>query len=111
MFQGSLIFSNHNAASSEKYGNTTLNIGLISGGVAANVIAEEAQAMVGVRIAAGGPEAVKRLLSDTVKAVDENLELSFIDGSYGVHSLFRGSVYPLKAITLTLNLPSRASVH
>ena len=74
---------------SKNYGNSTLNIGRISGGVAANVIAEEAYAMIGIRIAAGGPETMRKLLSDTVKEVDENLELDFIDGSYGMY--FRGS--------------------
>ena len=71
--------------SSERYGNTTLNIGLVSGGVAANVIAEEAQASIGVRIAAGSPETVKKLIADAVIAVDENLELDFNDGSYGTY--------------------------
>ncbi|KAF6227286.1 hypothetical protein HO133_008729 [Letharia lupina] len=69
--------------SSEKYGNSTLNIGHMSGGVAANVIAEEAYARIGIRIAAGCPETVKKLVSDAVKAVDEDLELDFSDGSYG----------------------------
>lgn len=69
--------------SSKKFGNSTLNIGLLSGGVAANVIAEEAQARIGVRIAAGSPETVKKLISDAVIAVDKNLELDFSDGSYG----------------------------
>ena len=74
--------------SSEKYGNSTLNIGRVSGGVAANVIAEEAHAMIGIRIAAGSSATVKKLVSDTVKAVDKNLELDYIGGSYG--TLFRG---------------------
>lgn len=71
--------------SSEKYGNSTLNIGQISGGVAANVIAEEAQAMIGIRIAAGSPETAKKLVSDSVKAVDKDLELDFSDNSYGTY--------------------------
>ncbi|CAF9904365.1 MAG: hypothetical protein ALECFALPRED_007538 [Alectoria fallacina] len=68
--------------SSQKYGNSTLNIGRISGGVAANVIAEEARAEIGIRIAAGSPGIVKKLVSDAVKAVDENLDLDFSEGSY-----------------------------
>ena len=72
--------------SSEKYGNSTLNIGLLSGGIAANVIAEEAQASIAVRIASGSPETVKNLISDAVMAVDENLELDFHDdNSYGMY--------------------------
>lgn len=72
-----------NLPRSDKYGDSTLNIGSISGGVAANVIAEEAHATIGIRIAAGCPETVKKLVSDAVKAVDENLELDFSDGGYG----------------------------
>lgn len=71
--------------SSDEYGNSTLNIGQMSGGVAANVIAEEAHAKIGVRIAAGCPETVKKLVSDAVKAVDEDLELEFSDGGYGTY--------------------------
>ena len=46
------------------------------------MIAEEARAEIGIRIAAGSPGTVKRLVSDAVKAVDENLELDFSEGSY-----------------------------
>ena len=69
--------------SSPKYGNSTLNIGEITGGVAANVIAEEARGRIGIRIAAGSPETVRNLVSNAVKAVDEDLELEFNEGSYG----------------------------
>lgn len=47
------------------------------------MIAEEAHATIGIRIAAGSAEIVKKLVSDAVKAVDENLELEFSDGGYG----------------------------
>ena len=70
--------------SSEKYGNSTLNIGQMTGGVAANVIAEEARASIGIRLAAGCPEVVKTLVSDAVKAVNEDLELDF-GGAYGTY--------------------------
>lgn len=46
------------------------------------MIAEEAYARIGIRIAAGSPEVVKKLVSDAVKAVDESLELDFSGGSY-----------------------------
>lgn len=69
--------------SSEKYGNSTLNIGEIQGGVAANVIAETAAAKIGIRLAGGDPEIVKTLVLDAVKNVDEHLEVSFYGGSYG----------------------------
>ncbi len=101
--------------SSDDYGNSTLNIGQISGGVAANVIAEEAYAKIGVRIAAGCPETVKKLVIEAVEAVDKDLELDFGDGGYGTYfpspcflfcaqlachggqyleDLFQGSIYP-----------------
>ena len=68
---------------SEKYGNTTLNIGQLSGGIAANVIAEEAEAKILVRIAAGSPGTIKQLVSEAIKAVNEDLELDFAEGGYG----------------------------
>ena len=79
------VLQNLELPSSEKYGNSTLNIGRISGGVAANVIAEEALAMIGIRIAAGYPGPVKKVISDMVKAVDKDLELDFSDSSYGTY--------------------------
>lgn len=79
--------------SSEKYGNSTLNIGQMSGGVAANVIAEEAYARIGVRIAAGCPETVINLISDAILAVNEDLQLEFSDGSYGTY--LRNLLYSL----------------
>ena len=68
--------------SSEKYGNTTLNIGKLSGGIAANVIAEKAEAEILIRIAAGCPGIIKQLVSEVVKAVNEDIELDFGEG-YG----------------------------
>lgn len=88
-----LALQNLELPSSEKFGNSTLNVGEISGGVAANVIAEEAHGSIGIRIAAGCPETMKKLVSDAVKAVDEDLELTFLDGSYG--TLFQKSTSPL----------------
>ena len=53
--------------SSDKYGETTLNIGMIRGGVAANVIAETAEAQVAVRLAAGTPAEIEKLVRDAVE--------------------------------------------
>ena len=53
---------------SDKYGNSTLNIGMVKGGVAANVVAENATAEVGVRLAGGEVEEVKNLIRETVSA-------------------------------------------
>lgn len=70
--------------SSMKYGNSTLNIGEIKGGVAANVIAESASAKIGIRIAGGDPEVVKEQILEAIKKVDpDNLEVEFYGGSYG----------------------------
>ena len=69
--------------SSEKYGNSTLNIGKLNGGVAANVIAETAVADIGIRLAAGDPSIVKQLILDTVKDIDEDIEVTFHGRGYG----------------------------
>lgn len=68
---------------SKKYGNSTLNIGRVHGGVAANVIAEDAEATIGIRIADGSPEIVEKMIVDALKDMSENLEVKFHDGSYG----------------------------
>jgi acetylornithine deacetylase len=67
---------------SEKYGNTTLNLGMIEGGVAANVIAEEAHARVSIRIADGEPAAVEKILLDAIRKAGQVLDVKFIAG-YG----------------------------
>ena len=69
--------------SSEKYGNSTLNIGRMEGGVAGNVIAETAQAQIQVRIAAGSAEKSKKIVLDAIQKVDERLEVSFVSEGYG----------------------------
>jgi acetylornithine deacetylase len=68
--------------SSEKYGNTTVNIGRIEGGVAANVIAEDAFAEIAIRIADGGPEAIQELIQKAIKASGQDVEALF-RGGYG----------------------------
>ena len=47
---------------SKKFGRSTVNIGQIEGGVAPNVIAEEASASVAIRLASGTPEEVKEMI-------------------------------------------------
>lgn len=56
---------------SDKYGETTLNLGKLAGGVAANVVAEEAMAEFAVRIAAGGPAGIKRIVEKALKRVQK----------------------------------------
>jgi acetylornithine deacetylase len=67
---------------SEKYGNTTLNIGVMEGGVAQNVIAEEAEAQLQIRIADGEPAVVEGVILDALENVGEELDVTFTPG-YG----------------------------
>lgn len=60
---------------SEKYGSTTINIGRIEGGVAANVVAESAKAQVAIRIAAGTPGDIKEKVVKAVKAATKEFKL------------------------------------
>lgn len=69
--------------SSEKYGPSTVNIGDMHGGVAANVIAETAKAAVGIRLAAGSAETAKQAVLDTIHEVDRRLKVEFHGGGYG----------------------------
>lgn len=57
--------------SSEKWGNSTVNVGTLAGGVAANVIAEKAEALMAIRVAIG-PE--RRPGGRRATAVDEDEE-------------------------------------
>lgn len=61
--------------SSERFGNTTTNVGLIEGGVAANVIPEHASAKIAMRIAAGnqttGWGIVRERLAKVLEEVDD----------------------------------------
>lgn len=70
---------------SEKYGNTTLNIGRVDGGVAANVIAEDAMAKIAIRIAAGTPEELRKSVLDIIEKTGQDLEVEFTQGYGPVH--------------------------
>ncbi|TGO54505.1 hypothetical protein BCON_0106g00220 [Botryotinia convoluta] len=70
---------------SEKYGNTTLNIGRVDGGVAANVIAEDAMAKIAIRIAAGTPEELRKLVLDVIEKTGQDLDVEFTQGYGPVH--------------------------
>ena len=69
--------------SSKKYGNSTLNIGRMEGGVAGNVIAETAMADVQIRLAAGTAEEARKVILQVVNAIDDRLEVSFNAKGYG----------------------------
>jgi len=60
--------------SSEKYGKATLNVGRISGGLAANVVAESAEAQIAIRIAAGEPSVVEKMIMDSLQPIAEKAE-------------------------------------
>ncbi|KAH7027388.1 acetylornithine deacetylase [Microdochium trichocladiopsis] len=74
--------------SSEEYGNTTVNVGLLQGGVAPNVIPEKATSKIAGRVAIGpqdgGSQIVVDRLIDVLKSVDEEgIEYQCYTG-YGV---------------------------
>lgn len=68
---------------SEKYGCSTLNIGKIEGGVAANVIAETAMAEIAIRIANGTAEQTKEIVLGGLREVDKRLDVTFLAEGYG----------------------------
>jgi acetylornithine deacetylase len=67
---------------SEKYGNTTLNIGRLEGGVAANVIAEDASATLAVRVAIETPALVEKTVLDALRKSGQELDIEVRHG-YG----------------------------
>jgi acetylornithine deacetylase len=77
--------------SSKKYGNSTLNLGRLDGGVAANVIPENAEADFALRIAAGTVSSIRdqvqgRLepIAARAKAQGGNVTLEWMSAGYGV---------------------------
>lgn len=86
----SLMELAQNLPSSDKYGQTTINLGKITGGVAANVVAETAEALIAIRIAAGTPTEIKEKVMDTINAAvkefkggdDEVIEVHFLSEGY-----------------------------
>ncbi|KAK5113879.1 hypothetical protein LTR85_010412 [Meristemomyces frigidus] len=65
-----------NLPESDKYGVTTLNLGKLEGGVAANVVAQDASATVAVRIAEGSPAYIKEEITNAIYAAVG----SFVEG-------------------------------
>ncbi|KAL3472791.1 hypothetical protein BJX99DRAFT_234913 [Aspergillus californicus] len=71
---------------SEKYGQTTVNIGRVEAGVAANVVPASAFAEVAVRLAAGTPEDAMEIILRAVRnATDdsEHVTVTFSEGPNG----------------------------
>jgi acetylornithine deacetylase len=73
--------------SSERLGNTTVNVGRIEGGVALNVIPEKAEARLAVRIAIGpqetGAKVVEGRIRDIFTSVDEEAFDISCNNGYG----------------------------
>lgn len=65
---------------SEEYGNTTINIGTIQGGVAANVIAADAIAVCSVRTAVSSLESIQNVIKDAVYKAAPDVEVTFSAG-------------------------------
>ncbi|KAL2864602.1 M20 family metallopeptidase [Aspergillus lucknowensis] len=71
---------------SKKYGRTTLNIGSVEAGVAANVVPATAYAQVSVRLSAGTPEDARDIITRAVaNATNDNpsIVLEFLPGPNG----------------------------
>jgi len=69
---------------SKEFGNSTVNVGYMSGGVAANVVPEFAEAKVSFRLAGGDAESVKKIILKAVAGADPQglLEVDIVQG-YG----------------------------
>ncbi|KAF2156774.1 Zn-dependent exopeptidase [Myriangium duriaei CBS 260.36] len=70
--------------SSEHYGVTTINIGKVQGGVAANVVAASAEANLAIRIAAGTPDDIKKAVLEKLDKVAKNFKDGKDDKVYDV---------------------------
>ena len=68
---------------SERFGNTTYNIGRMDGGVADNVIAADAYALVSVRVADGDPEVLESTIRDALLAAAPDVKITYAPGGYG----------------------------
>ena len=72
---------------SGKFGNSTLNIGTLTAGLAANVVPASAVARIAVRLAGGtrdgAAEIVRRAVENEQIDPEGRLELSFNEGGYG----------------------------
>lgn len=95
---GNIPESEGGLPASEKYGNSTVNIGKMSGGLAANVVAEYAEAECAMRLAGGTLEQVKTIVSNAIKSAGEDLEFDFSQG-YGPVDL-DGGVEGFEEITV-----------
>lgn len=72
---GDLLPSEGGLPRSEHFGNSTVNVGYISGGIAANVVPAHAEAKVSFRLAGGTGESVKKIILKAISGADPNGEL------------------------------------
>jgi acetylornithine deacetylase len=75
---------------SDKYGRTTVNIGRMEGGVAANVVPSSARAKVAVRLAAGTHDEAREIVLKAVRDTthgDDKVEVTFSLEGYGPQDL------------------------
>ncbi|KAJ6141480.1 hypothetical protein N7470_009870 [Penicillium chermesinum] len=75
---GSIPASEGGLPSSPKYGQTTLNVGVVRAGVATNVVPSEAWADVSVRLAAGTPEEARAIIREAVANVTADVEAEVV---------------------------------
>lgn len=73
--------------SSDRFGNTTVNVGILAGGVATNVIPDHATASIALRIAAGdqktGFKLVRSSIENILKETDEEALSLECENGYG----------------------------
>ncbi|KAI1914725.1 hypothetical protein LOZ65_005581 [Ophidiomyces ophidiicola] len=82
---GDIPVSEGGLPSSDKYGKTTVNIGAMHGGIAANVVPANASASITVRLAGGTLSEAKGIVSAAVRAASNNsanVRLDFVGGGY-----------------------------
>jgi acetylornithine deacetylase len=68
---------------SERFGNTTLDVSQIEGGVTPNVIAQNASATVLVRVASDDLDEIKTRIEKTVSAASLWLDVNFLSPGIG----------------------------
>ncbi|CAK7209713.1 hypothetical protein SCUCBS95973_000533 [Sporothrix curviconia] len=96
---------------SNAFGNTTLNVGLIHGGVAINVIPELAVASVHVRVAASTPEAIQALIEEAVLAAEPTLRLDFSFGIGPVSTDYDVDGFETIVLNYGTDIPGLAGSH
>jgi acetylornithine deacetylase len=77
LVQGLSPLQNVELPGSEEFGATTLNVDTIRGGVAVNVVPEDASATVSVRLAVDDPDLVKHLIRQAIQKASPWLQVEF----------------------------------